>query len=184
MKYIVFLFFLGISPSLFSQDGALPGFYHTYEDIESQLNAWDEEFGSTPSGNNGIIFHKEVIGYSTEDNLPFWGVKISDNANVDEDEPRILILGQCHAEEIYGVEIAMELINWMLYPMENSSYIQEVLAIMTYAEIWIVPTYNPEGLSVVHGWYDDLNYWNQDVIFPLHPLCGKFQNQLNHQGLL
>ena len=111
MKYLPFLLLLWISPSLFSQDGALPGFYHTYEDIEAQLNAWDEEFGSTPSGSNGIIFHKEVIGYSMEDNLPFWGVKISDNANVDEDEPRILILGQCHAEEIYGVEISMALIN-------------------------------------------------------------------------
>ena len=114
MKYLPFLLLLWISPSLFSQDGALPGFYHTYEDIDVQLNVWESEFGSTPSGSNGIIFHKEVIGYSTEDNLPFWGVKISDNANVDEDEPRILILGQCHAEEIYGVEISMALINCFL----------------------------------------------------------------------
>ena len=71
MKYLPVHLLLAISSSLFPQDGALPGFYHTYEDIESQLNAWDEEFGSTPSGSNGIIFHKEVIGYSTEDNLPF-----------------------------------------------------------------------------------------------------------------
>ena len=175
MKYIVFLFFLGISPSLFSQDGALPGFYHTYEDIESQLNAWDEEFGSTPSGSNGIIFHKEVLGYSTEDNLPFWGVKISDNANVDEDEPRILILGQCHAEEIYGVEISMALINCFLNLSSggveecfNSEIAGQVFPNLQNLEIWFVPTHNPEGLRVVHGYEEtdgDTTQWIQDVSY-------------------
>ena len=29
------------------------------------------------------------------------------DADIDEDEPRVLILGQCHAEEILGVEISM-----------------------------------------------------------------------------
>mgnify|MGYP003310475369 CR=1 FL=1 len=47
-------------------------------------------------------------------------IKISFNANIDEDEPKMLILGQCHAEEIYGVEIAMELIEWLLHP--NAAY--------------------------------------------------------------
>ncbi len=60
----------------FAQDEALPDFYHTYEDIGAQLDIWDEEFGSTPSGNNGIIFHKEIIGYSTKDNLPCWARQI------------------------------------------------------------------------------------------------------------
>ncbi|SVB29676.1 uncharacterized protein METZ01_LOCUS182530, partial [marine metagenome] len=175
MKYLLILLLLGISPSLFSQDGALPGFYHTYEDIEAQLNAWDAEFGSTPSGSNGIIFHKEVIGYSTEDNLPFWGVKISDNANVDEDEPRILILGQCHAEEIYGVEISMALINCFLNLSSggveecfNSEIAGQVFPNLQNLEIWIVPTHNPEGLRVVHGYEEtdgDTTQWIQDVSY-------------------
>ena len=175
MKYLFILLLLGICPSLFSQDGALPGFYHTYEDIEAQLDAWDEEFGSTPSGSNGIIFHKEVIGYSMEDNLPFWGVKISDNANVDEDEPRILILGQCHAEEIYGVEISMALINCFLNLSSggveecfSSEIAGQVFPNLQNLEIWIIPTHNPEGLRVVHGYEGtagDTTLWIEDVSY-------------------
>ena len=160
---------------LSSQDNPLPEFYHTYDDIEAQLNAWDEEFGSTPSGANGIIYKKKVIGYSTKDNLPFWGIKISDNADVDEDEPRILILGQCHAEEIYGVEISMAMINCFLnlstgglQECFNSEIASQVFSNLQNLEIWIVPTHNPEGLRVVHGYEDssgDNSPWIQDVSY-------------------
>ena len=188
MKYLSILLLLGMSPSLFSQDGALPGFYHTYEDIEAQLDAWDEEFGSTPSGINGIVFHKEVIGYSTKDNLPFWGVKISDNADVDEDEPRVLILGQCHAEEIYGVEISMALINCFLNLISsggaeecfNSEIASQVFPNLRNIEIWIIPTHNPEGLRVVHGYTDttgDTTQWIQDVSYR------KNKNDVNGDGI-
>ena len=145
--------------------------YTTLEEIENQLNAWHEEFGSNQDpytfypGNEGIIYHHEIIGYSGVDNLPIWAVKLTLNADLNEDKPKALILGQCHAEEIYGVEIAMDLIKWMLYPMDHPAQIQSILSIMTNAEIWIVPTHNPEGLSVVHGWYDDLNQFNQDVYY-------------------
>ena len=187
MKYLPILFLLGMSPSLISQDGALPGFYHTYEDIEAQLDAWDEEFGSTPSGNNGIVFHKEIIGYSMEDNLPFWGVKISDNADVDEDEHRVLILGQCHAEEIYGVEISMALINCFLNLSSggveecfNSEIASQVFPNLRNLEIWIIPTHNPEGLSVVHGYEEisgDTTQWIQDVSYR------KNKNDVNGDGI-
>ena len=68
------------------------------------------------------IFHHEIIGYSNVDNLPIWALKFSFNANIDEDEPKVLILGQCHAEEIYGVEIAMELAENLLYPQNPGSF--------------------------------------------------------------
>ena len=163
--YIILFFSLILSQSELSDR------YTTPQEIENQLNAWYDEFGSNEDpytaipGNEGIIYHHEIIGYSGVENLPIWAIKLTMNANIDEDKPKALILGQCHAEEIYGVEIAMDLINWMLYPMDHPSHIQSILAIMTNAEIWIVPTYNPEGLSVVHGWYDDLNEFNQDVYY-------------------
>ncbi len=145
--------------------------YTTLQEVEAQLNSWYEDFSQnndpypTVPGNEGIIYHHEIIGYSGVDNLPIWAVKLSFNANVDEDKPKALILGQCHAEEIYGVEIAMGLIDFFLYPMNNPSYYQSIYNIMQNAEIWIVPTHNPEGLSVVHGWYDHLDVWNQDVYY-------------------
>ena len=142
--------------------------YHTYEEIQTQLEAWNTEFGTNqnPSGaypESGIIYHLEGLGTSTEDGLPFWAVKLSYNANLDEDEPRFLFLGQCHAEEIYGVEITMELINKFLHPSPQY-HLQNMQAILQSSEVWVVPTYNPEGLTVVHGdsvsgdWLQDVSY--------------------------
>jgi len=165
LQYI--LIFISV---LFSQS-ELSERYTTYEEIEQRLNAWYEEFGSNidpyPSypGNEGIIYHHEIIGYSGVDNLPIWAIKLTMNADLEEDKPRALILGQCHAEEIYGVEIALDLVDWLLHPLDHPTYYLSIYDIMQNAEIWIVPTHNPEGLSVVHGWHDDQNHWNQDVYF-------------------
>ena len=167
----MFLFIFTLVVSLSFTQSELPDRYTTYQEIEQQLSDWSEEFGSNTDpypfypGEEGIIYHHEIIGYSAVENLPIWAVKLAMNADINEDKPKVLILGQCHAEEIYGVEIAMELINWMLYPMNHTAYIQSILAIMNNAEIWIVPSHNPDGLNVVHGWYDDLNQWNQDVTY-------------------
>jgi len=143
--------------------------YHTYEEIAEQLYLWNEEFGGNTNPSNlypgsGIIYHLEEIGQSTQDGIPFWGVRLSYNADIKEDEPRVLFLGQCHAEEIYGVEITMEIIDMLLHPSEHQSYRQNMQAILETSEIWIVPTYNPEGLTVVHG-YTEGEEWVQDVTY-------------------
>ena len=132
--------------------------YHTFSEVEQQLLDWEIEFSENNSPwpaqypGSGIIYSLHQIGVSGTDQLPIYAVKLSYNANIDEDEPRILILGQCHAEEIYGVEIAMELIDWLLHP--NAAYpvgyLDRKLSIEN-TEIWVVPTHNPEGLLTVHG---------------------------------
>ena len=145
--------------------------FTSLNELESKINQWHIDFGSNSdpfpfAQDEGIIFHHEIIGYTGVDNLPIWAIKLSFNADVDEDEPKILILGQCHAEEIYGLEISMELIEWFLNPTNpgNSTYFQSILTILSQAEVWVVPTHNPEGLSVVHGWYEN-GIWTQDVSY-------------------
>ena len=128
--------------------------YHTYDEIQAKLEAWNQEYG-IESGSSDIIFELSEIGRSALLDLPFWMVKISDNANEDEDEPRILILGQCHAEEILGVELSMQLIECLLNPSSETCYSNSMKSYISSfranTEIYIVPTHNPEGLSVVHG---------------------------------
>ena len=169
MKYLFpILFFV----SLVLSQSSLSERYTTYSELEQKLNEWENNFGSNSDPfpqiqDEGIIYHHEIIGYSGVDNLPIWAVKLSFNADIDEDEPKMLILGQCHAEEIYGLEIAIELIEWFLNPFnsENSIYLQSIFSIMSNSEVWIVPTHNPEGLEVVHGYYDINNNWLQDESF-------------------
>ena len=154
--------------SILSGNSPLHERYHTYEEIQAQLEEWNTEFGNNqnPSSaypESGIIYHLEELGASTEDGLPFWAVKLSYNANLDEDEPKILFLGQCHAEEILGVEITMEMINKFLNPTPQY-HLQNMQAILQSSEVWVVPTYNPEGLTVVHGDSVDGN-WLQDISY-------------------
>ena len=142
--------------------------YHTFYEVEQQLLDWEDQFSNNDNPwpvqypNSGIIYQLSQIGVSTHDNLPIYAVKLSYNANEDNDEARVLILGQCHAEEIYGVEIAMEMIDWLLHPnaFYPVNYLDRKMALEN-TELWIVPTHNPEGLLTVHG--DTLNgEWIQD----------------------
>ena len=169
---MIFYFILSIviSFQVLKSDSILSDRYHTYSEIDSILHQWDEEFGDTlnvnsPYPNSGPIFKLIELGISNQDSLPFWAVKLSFNANIDEDEPRVLILGQCHAEEILGVEVSMELIERFLYPEEHPADFQSLAGILYSSEVWIVPTHNPEGLSVVHGWVNDQQNWIQDVSY-------------------
>ena len=42
-------------------------------------------------------------------------MRISDNAAIKEDEPRVLFIGQVHAEEILGIEIVLDLMKDLLF---------------------------------------------------------------------
>lgn len=125
---------------------ALDSRYHTYEEI----NAYLDSLSQIPLL-QGILSVQE-IGRSNNENLPIMAAKLSDNPTVDEDEPAVLFLGQCHAEEILGVEITIGLIDTLVHGFQHSN--SHIRAILQNMEIWIVPTYNPEGLQVVHGYWD------------------------------
>ena len=134
-----FLYIVLVSSVIFSQS-SLSERYTTYEELEQKIIEWDQSYGSNSNPfsnieNEGIIFHQEIIGYSGIDNLPIWAIKLSFNANIDEDEPKTLILGQCHAEEILGVEISMELIYRFLHPNEFQSDYQSLAEILYRSEV-------------------------------------------------
>lgn len=120
--------------------------YHSVDEIYSYLDSLNqlEEIED--------LFRVDTIGYSTQEQIPILAVKISQNVNVKEDEPRVLFVGQVHAEEILGVEVVLDLMNDLLFP-ENNIY-SHMNILRQYLDIWLVPTANPEGLNVVHEGLD------------------------------
>ena len=158
--------------------------YHTYEEVQARLIEWDGLYGNNDNpqssyySNSGIIYQLNEIGYSNVNNLPIYAVKLSYDADLNLDKPKVLILGQCHAEEIYGVEISMALIEMFLNPSligqagyeylpdpsDVNPYI-DLRNILSRIEIWVVPTHNPDGLQIVHGYEDELSNWIQDVSY-------------------
>ena len=125
---------------------ALDSRYHTFPEIQEFLDSLDQisDFNS--------IYRVDTIGYSSQDQLPIFAVKISDNTEIKEDEPRVLFIGQLHAEEILGVEAVLKLITEMLDP--PPAELQHMDILKQNLETWIIPTLNPEGLNVVHNGLD------------------------------
>jgi hypothetical protein len=141
MKYIIYL-----ALSVISIAQTLDDRYHSTQEIYAYLDS----VGNIEELNNWVKI--DTIGYSTQENIPILAIKISDNAQSKEDEPRVLFVGQVHAEEVLGVEIVMDLINDLLFP--NPNILTHMNILKQYLEIWIIPTLNPEGLNVVHDGLD------------------------------
>ena len=94
----------------------------------------------------------DTIGYSSLENIPIVAVKISDNVQVKEDEPRVLFVGQVHAEEVLGIEVVLSLLIDLLDPRPEDYNHMNILK--SYLEIWLIPSANPDGLGVVHEGLD------------------------------
>jgi hypothetical protein len=147
MKWLLIFCFLFIGVVLSAQV-ALDPRYHTYEEIVEEIFALQAAYPDTVM--------VEQIGMTLgadpyQDPLPIYAVKVSDNVTVDEDEPEILYLGPCHAEEILGIEVNM----WMLNELLTYKNVAPFSVWIENLEIWIVPQYNPEGLQVVMDDWDE-----------------------------
>lgn len=139
-KTIIFILFIFMIHLLNAQIGVDPR-YHTYAEIKAEIDSLQSVFPQ--------FVMVDSIGATTgapyQDPLPVWAIKLSDNPTIDEDEPAVLYVGQCHAEEILGVEITMYMIKEIL----NNHYMYPYSIWLNNMEIWFVPSINPEGLQVV-----------------------------------
>ena len=125
---------------------ALDERYHSFLEIESFLDSLTQVYDVNSEFR---VYH---LGYSGLEELPIYAVKISDNVEFKEDEPRVLFVGQLHAEEVLGVEAVLELILLLLDPPPEE--MQHINILKQNVETWIIPTLNPEGLNVVHDGLD------------------------------
>jgi len=160
MKISIFILIF-ISNLILLNGQNLDSRYHSVAEINSLLDSLDqlEELDGW--------FHLDTIGFSSQENIPILAVRISDNADIKEDEPRVLFVGQVHAEEVLGVEIVLDLMNNLLFPDANNYTHMNILK--QYLDIWIIPTANPEGLNVIHEGLDMSYRKNKTDFSPTGP---------------
>ena len=117
----------------------LDDYYYTNDEIRHEL---DSLAAAHPN-----VMRVDSIGYTWETNSPIWSVKLSQNVSQELDKPALWVNGQCHAEEILGINISMafirELAHWGDLGHPNYAPLLQAL------EIHVVPTNNPDGLDVV-----------------------------------
>ncbi len=143
----------------------LPTCYYTYDQIYTLLQSHQQ---SHPD-----IAKIYTIGYSQQDHIPIYALRISDNVEIDEYEPALLFVGQVHAEEVLGVQTTMANIAEILTYRYQQPYAQWISQL----DLWFIPTLNPEGHNVVTENLD-VSYRknkrdnNNNGIFDFDPVTG------------
>lgn len=99
----------------------------------------------------------DSVGYSQRDSMPIWMAKISNNVSPNlTNKPKLLIVGQVHAEEVLGVMLTLRLAQDLCSLNVNTSP-RRYQDWRNNLEIYLLPSVNPEGLEVVTT-TQDLSY--------------------------
>lgn len=107
--------------------------YHSYDEI---IQTIDNLSGSYPD-----ICEKYDFGSSVE-GRQLVAIKISDNADTDENEPEIMFDGGIHGDEIGGPE---NLIRFAEFLCDSYSVDPEIANLIDTREIWLYIMVNPDG---------------------------------------
>ena len=111
------------------------GGYYTYNEIVEHINELSSEYSD-------IVSEVQVIGESLE-GRPILAIKLSDNPNINENEPEVLYTGLHHAREPMSY---MNLFYYMYWLVENYTTDDLAASIINNRELWFIPCINPDGL--------------------------------------
>lgn len=120
------------TPAAFNY-GSMGG-YLTFTEVLAEL---DSMAASYPN----LVTVRDSIGY-THEGRAIWMVKISDNANTNENEPEAFYCGLHHAREPMSM---VNLIYFMQYILENYGSDPLATYIIDNREMYFVPVVNPDG---------------------------------------
>jgi len=123
-----------ITPTNF-QLGSMGG-YFTYSEMLVILDSMTSKFPN-------LITAKQPIGsFNSIEGRPIYFLKISDNPNVNENEPQIIYTALTHAREPASLS---QMIFYMYYLLENYATNPEIHALIDNTELYFVPCLNPDG---------------------------------------
>jgi hypothetical protein len=115
------------------EKNALDYRFHTYTQIK-------DTFMLMAQNNPGFVKF-ETLGYASNDSLLF-ALKITDNPNVEEDEPELMYEAAVHGDEKCATEPAFE---WAAYLIRNYGVDPNVTYWVNTREIWVLCPTNPYG---------------------------------------
>lgn len=112
------------------------GGYFTYQEM---LDILDDMVAKYPD----LITERAQIGdILTHEGRPVYWLKISDNPNVDENEPEVLYTAVHHAREPNSLS---QMIFYLWHLLENYDTDEEIKYLVDNTEMYFVPCINPDG---------------------------------------
>lgn len=128
--------------------------YHTYESMLEELK-------------NHALQAPEIcklveFGKSASEEHSLWAFKISDNVDLEEDEPSVLLVGGIHGNEYPGVEQVLYVIKHLVEHRDES----DIGFLIDHTQIWFVPMLNPDGHATQNRYNSNDVDLNRN--FPIH----------------
>jgi PKD repeat protein len=123
---------------------------YTMATTTAQMSTWDKyptysvykQMMLDFATNYPSICKLDTILNSTNDGRQILVLKISDNVNATENEPRFLYSSSIHGDETTGYYLMLRMINYLL---TNYGTNTKVTNLVNNVEIWICPLANPDG---------------------------------------
>ena len=122
------------SANAYADKGIGYGIYHTYSETVAFVDSLRLLYPH-------VISQKWSIGQTLE-GRDLWAFRISDNPDIDENEPEIMIDAMHHAREIMASEFT---IMFAEYLAQNYGTDPEITWLVNNRELYIVPVVNPDG---------------------------------------
>jgi hypothetical protein len=130
---------------------AIPPEYHDYYETYAVFDSLQTLYPG--------ILHIDTIGWSQWQHDPIWGVRISDNPSVEEDEPALLYVGVTHAREPLGCEIPIYLAKYLCTNYATSPRVRRWVDSL---DIWLVPIINVDGYQFLFDSATTYPYWRKN----------------------
>ncbi len=116
----------------------------TYSEMIDELDAIHATYP-------GITTARDSIG-TTHEGRALWAIKVSDNPDVQENEPEVLFDALHHAREPITVSVVLNTLNHLC---ANYGSDPEITFLVDNRQIWFVPIVNPDGYV-----FNESNYPN------------------------
>ena len=144
---------------------AIPALYHTYDTLSAEMQSIADEHLD--------LARLYGIGLS-EQGRQLWVMKITDNPDVEEDEPELLYIGAMHGDEVVGKELLLNLIHHLT---DNYGTDPRVTDLVDRSEIWILPSMNPDGTELGQRYnadgYDLNRSFPDQFVDPVNTTAGR-----------
>ncbi|MBD3169065.1 MAG: T9SS type A sorting domain-containing protein [candidate division Zixibacteria bacterium] len=114
-------------------EGLTMGGFRTFSEVVAKMDSLHNQYPA--------LTRIENIG-TTHNGNTVWAMKVSDNVNMQEDEPEVLYTGLTHAREPIGMEICLDFVEWLL---DNYGSDPDATLIVNERQVWIIPVVNPDG---------------------------------------
>jgi len=126
--------------------------YHSYAEVTTELERIAADYPGFTSlfslgKSTAHLYYLEGKENYVDFQHEIWCMKLSDNPELEEDEPNVYFMGEIHARETISLEVDLHLLNYLV---DKYGVDAEITEWINNRQIWFVPLINPDGYKLVY----------------------------------